>query len=93
MESPPPLSSFQAHSLPDPVEMSATRLMNQQWVEAYADRLKQVDSYIEMRCKLNQRGKSSGEGQGKGDGKSSKGKSEKGKGKTKKAEKAEEGAD
>ena len=93
MESPPPLSSFQAHSLPDPVEMSATRLMNQQWVEAYADRLKQVDSYIEMRRKLNQRGKSSGEGQGKGDGKSSKGKSEKGKGKTKKAEKAEEGAD
>ena len=84
MEPPAPLSSFQQHVLPDVMEMSTTKLINQQWIEAFADRLKQVDSYMEMRRKLNVRkaptdpetktyfGKGKGAGQ-KGAGKQKKG--------------------
>lgn len=90
MESAPPMSSFSQHVLPDPIEMASTKLFNQQWVEAFADRLKQVDTYIEMRRKLSSRGKPSSnanaaegkQGKGKGDGK--------GKQKSKKGEKQEE---
>lgn len=93
MEPPPPISAFQAHSVPDPMELSATRLMNQAWVEAYADRLKQVDSYMEMRRKLNVKNKPS-PGQPSQDQKPSKGKGDgKGKSKSKKKEKPEEGGE
>lgn len=80
MEPPVPLSSFQAHVLPDSMEMATTRLLDARWIEAYADRLKQVDTYLEMRRKVNfkprqnQSGETSQEPKGKGKGKS-KGKS------------------
>lgn len=89
LEAPAPLSSFQQHSLPDPMEMASTRLFPQQWTEAFADRLKQVDTYLEMRKKLNVRGKPSG-GAAQGDQASGKGKAGKAKGKGKKSEKASE---
>ena len=76
MEPAVPLTSFQGHSLPDQTEMVTTRLIDPRWVEAFADRLKQVDNYVELRKKLNLRGrpapgngdppKGSGKGHGKG---------------------------
>lgn len=85
LESAPPISSFSQRTLPDPMEMASTKLLNQQWVEAFTDRLKQVDSYVEIRRKLGARGKASSSnpaadakpGKGKGDGKG-KSKSKKG---------------
>lgn len=53
MEPAVPISSFQKHVLPDAVEMATTRLMDPRWIEAFADRLKQLDSYMEMRKKLS----------------------------------------
>ena len=53
MELAVPLSSFQAHTLPDQREMVTTRLIDPRWVVAFADRLKQVDNYVEVRKKLN----------------------------------------
>lgn len=95
MEPAAPMSSFQQHVLPDPIEMSATKLMNQQWIEAYADRLKQVDTHMDLRKRLSNKGKQDNPNAA-GDGKGGKGKSgAKGKGKTKKSEtadKAEENA-
>jgi len=35
--------------------MATTSLLDPRWVEAYADRLKQVDNYMEVRKKLNAR--------------------------------------
>lgn len=79
MEPPAPVSSFQAHIVPDPVEMATTRLIDQRWIEAFADRLKQVDAYIETKKKLSNRskapapppgakgGKKGDKGKGKGD--------------------------
>ncbi len=58
MEPSVPLSSFQTHVLPDQSEMVTTRLIDPRWIEAFADRLKQLDNYVEMRKKLNLRGKS-----------------------------------
>lgn len=89
LESPPPISSFSQHTLPDAMEMASTKLLNQQWVEAFTDRLKQVDSYVEIRRKLGARGKGASSnpaadgkpGKGKGDGK--------GKSKSKKGDKQE----
>lgn len=57
MEPAAPLSSFQTHVLPDQTEMVTTRLIDPRWIEAFADRLKQLDNYVEMRKKLNLRGK------------------------------------
>lgn len=78
LEPPAPVSSFSSHVIPDPTEMAVTRLMDQRWVESLADRLKQIDSYVEIRRKLGQRQKPPGEGEseqkGKGKGKKSKGK-------------------
>ena len=78
LEPPAPVSSFTSHVIPDPTEMAVTRLMDQRWVESLADRLKQVDSYVEIRRKLGQRQKPQGgsesETKGKGKGKKSKGK-------------------
>ena len=78
MEPSVPLSSFQGHTLPDQTEMVTTRLIDPRWVEAFADRLKQVDNYVELRKKLNLRGrpapgigdppKAPGKGGGKGKG-------------------------
>lgn len=91
MEPCPPISSFQHHSIPDPLEMSATRILQPGWIEAFADRLKQVDNYMEMRRKLNYKGKSGNQNDSQAEGKSTKGKSGgKGKAKSKKAEKSEE---
>lgn len=59
MEPAAPLSSFQNHVLPDQTEMVTTRLVDPRWIEAFADRLKQLDNYVEMRKKLNLRGKGS----------------------------------
>lgn len=53
MEPAVPVSSFQNHHLPEPVEMATTRLLDPRWIEAFADRLKQLDAYVEMRKKLN----------------------------------------
>lgn len=55
MEAAPPISSFSRHVIPDPTEMATTSLLDPRWVEAYADRLKQVDNYMEVRKKLNAR--------------------------------------
>lgn len=83
MEPPVPISSFQNHILPDSMEMATTRLLDGRWIEAYADRLKQVDAYIEMRKKVNTKarpnpgGGTGSDAAGKGKGKS------KGKGKQK----------
>lgn len=55
MEAAPPISSFSRHVIPDPTEMATTSLLDPRWVEAYADRLKQVDNYMEVRKKLNPR--------------------------------------
>lgn len=83
MEPAVPLSSFQGHALPDAVEMATTRLLDPRWIEAFADRLKQLDSYVEMRKKLtlkpggsaaqhpNQENPSKGKGKSKGKKKSS----------------------
>ena len=57
LEPPAPLSSFQAHALPDVTEMPHTRLMDSRWVDAFAHRLKEVDNYVEMRKKLGQKSK------------------------------------
>ena len=57
MEPAVPLSSFQTHVLPDQTEMVTTRLIDPRWVEAFADRLKQLDNYVELRKKLNLKGK------------------------------------
>lgn len=93
MEPPPPIAAFQQHTVPDPMELAATRLMNVSWVEAYTDRLKQVDNYMEMRRKLNGKSKGNQAPPG-GDAKTSKGKGDgKGKSKAKKAEKADEHAE
>ena len=79
MEPPAPVSSFQAHVVPDPIEMATTRLIDQRWIEAFADRLKQVDAYMETKKKLSSRskvpvpqpnakgGKKGDKGKGKGD--------------------------
>eukprot|EP00438_Fugacium_kawagutii_P000120 Skav218734 [mRNA] locus=scaffold1346:878540:884943:+ [translate_table: standard] len=48
----PPMTSFSAHQLPDPAEMPYTRLMHPTWIEACAHRLKEMDSYLELRRKL-----------------------------------------
>ena len=55
MEPAAPMSSFQTHVLPDQSEMVTTRLIDPRWIEAFADRLKQLDNYVEMRKKLNLR--------------------------------------
>lgn len=60
LEPAPPFSSFVGHVIPDPVEMAYTRLMHPTWVEACAHRLKEVDTYNEMRKKLGQKPKPSG---------------------------------
>lgn len=92
LEPAPPVSSFAQHVLPDPMEMASTRFFNQQWTEAFADRLKQVDSYVEMRRKLNAKPKANPGGT-QPDQKGGKGKG-KGKSKAKSQEKqSEEGAD
>lgn len=84
-----PLSSFQGHVLPDAVEMATTRLLDPRWIEAMADRLKQLDNYVEMRKKINLRPRgqaqaaANAEAPQKGKGKS------KGKKKTSEAEAAE----
>ena len=77
MEPPAPVSSFQSHIVPDPVEMATTRLIDQRWIEAFADRLKQVDSYIETKKKLSNRSEAPGPPPGAKGGK----KGDKGKGK------------
>ena len=80
MEPAVPISSFQNHVLPDAVEMATTRLLDPRWIEAFADRLKQLDSYVEMRKKLNLRPRSQAapapqpKGGVKGKGKGQKGK-------------------
>lgn len=91
MEPAAPVSSFQQHVLPEPTEMATTKLLDPRWIEAFADRLKQVDSYMEMRKKLNLRSKPAPvqtplkeKGKGGGGG---------GKGKGKKSEKPEGEAD
>lgn len=94
LEPSPPISSFQRHSVPDPLEMASTKLFQQSWIEAMADRLKQVDTYMEMRKKLNFKSKVGNPGAGPGEGKPSKGKGEgKGKQKGKRSEKVEEPAE
>ena len=81
MEPAVPISSFQNHALPDAVEMATTRLLDPRWIEAFADRLKQLDTYVEMRKKLNLRSKAPqpaaqpAKAGAKGKGKSQKGKS------------------
>lgn len=57
LEPPAPMSQFALHQLPDATEMAYTRLLDQRWVEAFANRLKEVDNYVEMRRKLGQRQK------------------------------------
>lgn len=82
LEPPAPVSSFQMHVLPDPVEMAHTPLLDSRWVDAFAHRLKEVDSYVEIRKKLGQRAKApppinlakDGKAGGKGRGKNGKGK-------------------
>lgn len=58
-EPPPPFSSFQTHQLPEATEMPYTKLLPPTWVAACAHKLKEVDTYIDMRKKLGQRGKPS----------------------------------
>ena len=57
LEPPAPVSSFSSHVIPDPTEMAMTKLLEQHWIESLADRLKQVDAYVEVRKKLGQRTK------------------------------------
>ena len=61
MEPAVPLSSFQSHVLPDTTEMATTRLLDPRWIEAFADRLKQLDTYVEMRRKLTLRSRGQGQ--------------------------------
>ena len=75
----PPFATFSTHVLPESTEMPYTRLLPGRWVEACAHRLKEVDSYLEMRKKLGQKPKqpappspiaqTSGKGKGKQGGK------------------------
>eukprot|EP00438_Fugacium_kawagutii_P015944 Skav205630 [mRNA] locus=scaffold1575:126668:131720:+ [translate_table: standard] len=59
LEPAPPFTSFQQHQIPGPTEMPYTKLLRPTWVEACAHRLKEIDSYTEMRKKLGQKPKAS----------------------------------
>lgn len=90
LEPPPPIHAFQAHRIPDPMEQPATRLMCVNWVEAFTDKLKQIDNYMEVRRKLTTKAKPNppgGDQKAKGEGKG------KGKQKSKKVEKSDEAAE
>ena len=50
-----PVSSFASHSIPDPLELQYTRLVDARWIEAFVGRLKEADDYLERRKKLGNR--------------------------------------
>lgn len=50
-----PTSSFASHSIPDPLELQYTRLVDARWIEAFVGRLKEADDYLERRKKLGNR--------------------------------------
>ena len=56
LEPPPPYAAFNLHSLPDPMEVPFTRLMDQRWIDAMASKVKEADDYLERRRKLGQKG-------------------------------------
>eukprot|EP00435_Cladocopium_sp_Y103_P011873 s207_g3.t1 len=56
LEPPPPYASFNAHVIPDPMEIQFTRIMDGRWIDAFAAKLRDADEYIESRRKLGQRG-------------------------------------
>ena len=71
LEPPAPVSSFQVHTLPDPVEMPHTRLLDSRWVDAFAHKIKEVDNFVELRRKLGQRPKAAPSNPNQGGGKAS----------------------
>ena len=80
---PPPYASFNAHVIPDQLDVPFTRIMDPRWVEAMAAKVRDADEYLERRRKLGQKGyrskdqnedqpsakaKAKGKGKGKGRG-------------------------
>ena len=83
LEPPPPYASFNAHVIPDQLDVPFTRIMDPRWVEAMAAKVRDADEYLERRRKLGQKGylskdqnedqpsakaKAKGKGKGKGRG-------------------------
>lgn len=83
LEPPPPYASFNAHVIPDQLDVPFTRIMDPRWVEAMAAKVRDADGYLERRRKLGQKGylskdqnedqpsakaKAKGKGKGKGRG-------------------------
>ena len=80
-----PISSFVTHSIPDPLELQYSRLIDARWVEAFVGKLKEADDYLERRKKLGSKqfpapNLPPGKGNPGGKGKGKKGKENKGDG-------------
>ena len=56
LEPPPPYAGFNLHTLPDPMEVPFTRIMDPRWIDAMASKVKEADDYLERRRKLGQKG-------------------------------------
>lgn len=53
LESPPPYSSFQSHSAPEPFELPHSKLLDPRWVELMMSRLRDLSEYQEKKMKLS----------------------------------------
>ena len=53
MEAPPPYSSFQNHSAPEPFELPHSKLLDPRWVELMMSKLKDLSEYQEKKLKLS----------------------------------------
>lgn len=56
LEPPPPYAGFNLHTLPDPMEVPFTRIMDPRWIDAMTAKVKEADDYLERRRKLGQKG-------------------------------------
>ena len=52
LESAPPYSTFQSHSLPDATEQQFSKLLDPRWIDAFVSAVKDNDDYVERRRKL-----------------------------------------
>lgn len=55
LESAPPYSAFQGHSLPDQTEQQFSKLLDPRWVDAFVSAVRENDDYVERRRKLGAR--------------------------------------
>ena len=61
MEEPPPFASFQGKKIPETWEQSVSKLVDERWQDVLMWKIKNKDTYLESRKRLNQ-GKSGGKG-------------------------------